>query len=394
MASTRNVVMSPSTTRISIPHPPVAEERTPTPLPKPLPPIGPGSGRDRVYIQDRSSPPDRGAPHAFRHRGYLGLAATTGEAAWTRPSSGSMTCFWSGYSLIRLSMTTCQAWFSGGGGSGDDDLAATAEGRPTAAADPSSIPVRPQQPAAYLAAVHVEGFRGVGEPATLPLRPGPGLTLITGRNGSGKSSFAEAAELVLIGDSGRWAGRTAVRREGWRNLHSTGSTAISVDLVTARTQGTTRIERRWEPHAPRWPEEPPSGPDGQPAGPRLPPSGPNTRPARARDTVRWTEHRRCVPETQPADRGRRSAGPRRGPHWTSRARPMISPELGADESFGSGAARRDRTRSQVGRGRRVPRQNALRLAALVIAGPDYGKEEAESHCESSSGQTIAASIDI
>jgi hypothetical protein len=115
----------------------------------------------------------------------------------------------------------------------EDDLAAVSEGRPAAAYDPRTPPQREPQPDAYLAAVHVEGFRGIGEPATLPLRPGPGLTLVTGRNGSGKSSFAEAAELALTGDSGRWSGRTAVWKEGWRNLHAEGPTAVTVDLVTA-----------------------------------------------------------------------------------------------------------------------------------------------------------------
>ncbi|MDN5929904.1 MAG: AAA family ATPase [Pseudonocardia sp.] len=130
---------------------------------------------------------------------------------------------------------------------GEDDLAAALEGRPSTATDPRKPPQREPQPDAYLAAVHVEGFRGIGEPATLPLRPGPGLTLVTGRNGSGKSSFAEAAELALTGNSGRWSGRTAVWKEGWRNLHSDGPTAVTVDLVTAGAPGTTRIERRWEP---------------------------------------------------------------------------------------------------------------------------------------------------
>lgn len=128
----------------------------------------------------------------------------------------------------------------------DADLDAAAAGRPTAAADPTTPPPRVQQPDAYLAAVHVEGFRGIGEPATLPLLPGPGLTLVTGRNGSGKSSFAEAAELALTGHSGRWSGRTAVWRDGWRNLHAHGPTAVTVDLVTAGSTGTTRIERHWE----------------------------------------------------------------------------------------------------------------------------------------------------
>lgn len=51
----------------------------------------------------------------------------------------------------------------------------------------------------------VEGFRGIGAEATLHVQPGPGLTLIVGRNGSGKSSFAEAAELAVTGASRRWS---------------------------------------------------------------------------------------------------------------------------------------------------------------------------------------------
>jgi pimeloyl-ACP methyl ester carboxylesterase len=47
---------------------------------------------------------------------------------------------------------------------------------------------------AYLRSVTVEGFRGVGPAATLNLEPGPGLTVVCGRNGSGKSTFAEALE--------------------------------------------------------------------------------------------------------------------------------------------------------------------------------------------------------
>src|SRR5262249_12805499 len=43
-----------------------------------------------------------------------------------------------------------------------------------------------ESPGAYVASITVEGFRGVGPSVTLPLRPGPGLTLVVGRNGSGK----------------------------------------------------------------------------------------------------------------------------------------------------------------------------------------------------------------
>ena len=84
----------------------------------------------------------------------------------------------------------------------------------------------------YLASITVEGFRGIGEPATLALHPGPGLTVVAGRNGSGKSSFAEAAEIAVTGTNRRWAGqRSAVWRDGWRNLHRPHPARIVVETV-------------------------------------------------------------------------------------------------------------------------------------------------------------------
>src|SRR5262245_21189468 len=45
----------------------------------------------------------------------------------------------------------------------------------------------PASPAgAFLRSIAVEGFRGIGPARTLELPPGPGLTLVVGRNGSGK----------------------------------------------------------------------------------------------------------------------------------------------------------------------------------------------------------------
>ena len=73
--------------------------------------------------------------------------------------------------------------------------------------------------AVYLTAIEVEGFRGIGPPATLAIDPGPGLTLVVGRNGSGKSSFSEALEMVLLGTNQRWEQRVKVWRDGWQNLH-------------------------------------------------------------------------------------------------------------------------------------------------------------------------------
>ncbi|MFC4950723.1 ATP-binding protein [Pseudonocardia sp. GCM10023141] len=138
-----------------------------------------------------------------------------------------------------LSRTILAAW------SGADALTAEVAGHEAGDTAVTSTPSTDPAPDVYLAAVHVEGFRGVGPRATLPLRPGPGLTLVTGRNGSGKSSFAEAAELALTGDSRRWSGRTVVWRKGWRNLHAPTKAFIGVDLVTAGAPGVTRIARRW-----------------------------------------------------------------------------------------------------------------------------------------------------
>lgn len=124
---------------------------------------------------------------------------------------------------------------------GDHDLAdaSSAAGpqerqRPTGGSAPDLEPV-----GAYLSAIEVEGFRGVGSAATLNLKPGPGLTIVAGRNGSGKSSFAEAAEFALTGKSYRWQNKAAVWREGWRNLHHEGATSIRVRIAEEGSGPTT-----------------------------------------------------------------------------------------------------------------------------------------------------------
>lgn len=67
----------------------------------------------------------------------------------------------------------------------------------------------PKPVGAYLSSIEVAGFRGIGARRKLALHPGPGITVVAGRNGSGKSSFAEALEFALTGDSYRWRGRPA-----------------------------------------------------------------------------------------------------------------------------------------------------------------------------------------
>ncbi len=100
------------------------------------------------------------------------------------------------------------------------------------AAEPSPDRQRPVAGSpTYLKSIRVKGFRGVGAEVQVPLRPGPGLVVISGRNGSGKSTVAEALELALTGRSYRWLNRTAVWTQDWRNLHDGTDTCIRLELA-------------------------------------------------------------------------------------------------------------------------------------------------------------------
>lgn len=101
---------------------------------------------------------------------------------------------------------------------------------------------------AFLKSISVRGFRGVGPEVRVPLRPGPGLVVISGRNGSGKSTVAEALELALTGDSYRWKNRNAVWTDNWRNLHGDGTAGIQLDLVEEGS-GAMTIGLDWAPDA-------------------------------------------------------------------------------------------------------------------------------------------------
>lgn len=108
---------------------------------------------------------------------------------------------------------------------------------------------------AYLGWIEVQGFRGVGPRVRLEVAPGPGLTLVLGRNGSGKSSFAEGLELLLTGANSRWVDRTKVWTAGWQNLHADGPTTLEAGLFVEGERGATRVRRSWARGAPIDPGE-------------------------------------------------------------------------------------------------------------------------------------------
>jgi ABC-type Mn2+/Zn2+ transport system ATPase subunit len=98
---------------------------------------------------------------------------------------------------------------------------------------------------AYLSSVTVAGFRGIGAPSTLAVNPGPGLTLILGRNGSGKSSFAEGLEALLTGTVQRFeSARTNAEREGWRSKHAASAPEITAEFLI-EGNGQAVVGRSW-----------------------------------------------------------------------------------------------------------------------------------------------------
>lgn len=94
---------------------------------------------------------------------------------------------------------------------------------------------------AFLSSIEVTGFRGVGPTAVLDLVPGPGITVISGRNGSGKSSFAEALEYALTSKSYRWSSnkKSVMWADSWRNIHHSGASSVRVGLTIDGQPATT-----------------------------------------------------------------------------------------------------------------------------------------------------------
>lgn len=130
---------------------------------------------------------------------------------------------------------------------GDAELATALEGDAIAPQRPEHPVAADRRPlGAFVRSVRVEGFRGIGPPAVLDLHPSVGLTVVTGRNGSGKSSFAEALEVLLTGTADRLRDdQPSALRDGWRNLHSPEPCSVRAELVIEGLGGTTVVERTW-----------------------------------------------------------------------------------------------------------------------------------------------------
>ena len=113
--------------------------------------------------------------------------------------------------------------------------------------EPPPRPATPETPAgAYLRRVSVTGFRGIGPRAELDVVPGPGLTLVVGANGTGKSSFAEGLEVLLTGQNSRWQNKTAEWRQGWRNLHAQDPPEIEASFTVDDQPEDIAVYRRWD----------------------------------------------------------------------------------------------------------------------------------------------------
>ena len=126
----------------------------------------------------------------------------------------------------------------------EESLSAQLGGQAQPRSKAPDITTLPAPAGAYLQSLTVSGFRGIGPPATLTVTPRPGLTLVVGRNGSGKSSFAEALEVLLTGNLRRWEKLPAVWRQGWRSMHCPDQARITAEFVIEGA-GPSKVQRIW-----------------------------------------------------------------------------------------------------------------------------------------------------
>ncbi|MFD5920899.1 AAA family ATPase [Kitasatospora sp. NPDC058201] len=97
----------------------------------------------------------------------------------------------------------------------------------------------------FLDSLTVNGFRGIGPRARLSLSPRPGVNLVVGRNGSGKSSLADAIEVGFTGARVHRSGQDATRGGHWSNLHAGDDPAIEVKLAIEGDTSRSTLTRTW-----------------------------------------------------------------------------------------------------------------------------------------------------
>ncbi|CAH0229658.1 AAA family ATPase [Rhodococcoides fascians] len=104
--------------------------------------------------------------------------------------------------------------------------------------EPSGSQLVEEPVGAFLTSITVAGFRGIGPKAALEMHPAPGITIVSGRNGSGKSSFAEALEFAITGSSYRWENKAKLWADTWRNLHQGDPCEVRVGLTIEGSEPT------------------------------------------------------------------------------------------------------------------------------------------------------------
>jgi len=104
--------------------------------------------------------------------------------------------------------------------------------------EPSGSQLVEEPVGAFLTSITVAGFRGIGPKGALKLHPAPGITIVSGRNGSGKSSFAEALEFAITGSSHRWENKAKLWADTWRNLHQGDPCEVRVGLTIEGSEPT------------------------------------------------------------------------------------------------------------------------------------------------------------
>ena len=97
----------------------------------------------------------------------------------------------------------------------------------------------------FLSCIELEGFRGIGAERKLKFESEPGLTVVVGANGCGKSSFAEAAELALTGSVARISRGSKDTQAVWRNLHH-GSCRVRLTYRSASGAHSWRSTLTWD----------------------------------------------------------------------------------------------------------------------------------------------------